>query len=242
MWEETRREEGGPGTQGPSVPVLVPSLLTVGCGEGHRTILFVSCPLGKAESSAPCFMTLPSSRKAAGEFSSSEAEPSCISCSGSLEAGLVHLCYLLAVGLRWTSQPLGLPSPQLSSKNSKYCDLPPLEGWWEDPELSRMGKNFQDALLWTAGKISGLKWRYWSPSYSSHHLFTLSLASDPPTICRLCGVRVEGSWWPQNRAHIKSQDNQTYRLSLWLQTPLPSSHDLQTTSFLQGAGLWSRPG
>ena len=54
-WEETRREEGGPRTQGPSVPVLVPSLLTVGCGEGHRTVLFVSCPLGKAESSAPLF-------------------------------------------------------------------------------------------------------------------------------------------------------------------------------------------
>ena len=96
-WEETCSEEGGPRTQGPSVPVLVPSLLTVGCG-GHRTALFASCPLGKVESRAPCLMTRPSSWKAAGEISSSEAEPSCISCSSSLEAGLVHHCYLLAVG------------------------------------------------------------------------------------------------------------------------------------------------
>lgn len=100
MGRDPQRGRAGRGHRDRSVPVLVPSLLTVGCG-GHRTALFALCPLGKAESRAPCLMTLPSSWKAAGEDLSSEAEPSCISRSSSPEAvpGL-PLPYLLAVGLR----------------------------------------------------------------------------------------------------------------------------------------------
>lgn len=115
-----REKKGGPRTQGSSFPVLAPSLPTVGHREGHRTALFSTCPHEKAEASAPLFRdsSLISSWKVAGEFSSSEAEPSGISCSWSLEAGLVQLCCLLAVGLRRASQPQGLPSPQLSSENN----------------------------------------------------------------------------------------------------------------------------
>ena len=169
--------------------------------------------LGKQNQVPPCFMTLPSSRKAAGEFSSSEAEPSCISCSGSLEAGLVYLCYLLAVGLRWTLNPWGslVLSCQVRTVSNVTC-LPQrvggrIQSYQEWERISRMHycelrENFQvrndniGPLAVVA--ITCLHW----------------LASDPPTICKLGGVRVEGSWWPQNRAHIKSQDNQTYKFSL----------------------------
>ena len=99
-----------------------------------------------------------------------------------------------------------------------------------------MGKNFQGSLLWTAGKFSGSEWRYWSPSYSSYHLFILSLASDPPTTCKLVGVRNKGSWWPQSRAHIKSQDNQTYKLSLLASDS--SAFITQSTDNLLPPGCW----